>query len=137
MKSKTTLIFIALFVVMVFSVAAKEKPLNQPSGSAPKLAIASFEHNFGSVKAGTPLTFTFKVKNAGDADLEIKNVAPSCGCTSSEFDKVVAAGKEGKITLEVKNTAGYKGDVVKNAVVTTNDPEQPSFTLMLKATFTE
>ncbi len=137
MKSKTTLIFIALFVVMVFSVAAKEKPLNQPTGSAPKLVIASLEHNFGSVKAGTPLTFTFKVKNEGDADLEIKSVSPSCGCTSSEFDKVITSGKQGGITLEVKNTTGYKGDVVKNATVTTNDPNQPSFTLVLKATFTE
>jgi hypothetical protein len=137
MKSKTTLIFIALFVVMVFSGAAKEKPLNQPSGSAPKLAMASFEHNFGSVKAGTPLTFTFKVKNEGDAELEIKNVAPSCGCTTSQFDKTVAAGKQGGITLEIKNTSSYKGDVVKSATVTTNDPNQPSFTLTLRATFTE
>jgi hypothetical protein len=135
MKSKTTLMFIALSVVMVFSVAAKEKPLTP--GGTPKLAIASLEHHFGNVKAGTPLTFTFKVKNSGDADLEIKNVAPSCGCTSSQFDKVILAGKEGGITLEVKNTNGYKGEVVKNATVTTNDPEHPTFTLMLKATFTE
>ena len=137
MKSKTTLIFIALFLVTVFSVAAKEKPSPQPLGTAPKLAIAAFEHNFGSVKAGTPLTFTFKVKNEGDADLEIKNVAPACGCTSSQFDKVVASGKQGSITLEIKNTTGYKGDIVKNATVTTNDPSQPSFTLTLRATFTE
>ncbi|MEW6126959.1 MAG: DUF1573 domain-containing protein [Acidobacteriota bacterium] len=135
MKSKTPLMLIALCLITVFSVVAKENPAT--SGKAPKASITSLEHNFGTVKTGTPLSFTFKVKNTGDADLEIKNVAPSCGCTSSQFDKLIQTGKEGGITLEVKNTEGYKGEVVKNATVTTNDPNQPTFTLVLRATFTE
>lgn len=135
MKSKITLMFMALCLVTVFSVAAKNHP--PISGKAPKASISALEHNFGTVKAGTPLNFTFKVKNTGDAELEIKNVAPSCGCTSSQFDKLIQSGKEGGITLEVKNTESYKGEVIKNATVTTNDPNQPTFTLVLRATFTE
>ncbi len=131
MKSKFTLVLFALLMVSAFSVAASDSP--QPGG--PKLVIASLEHSFGKVKPGTPLTYTFTIKNEGDSNLEITNVAPSCGCTTSEFDKVIAPGKEGKVTLEVKKTDGYKGEIVKNATVTTNDSNHQTFQLILRANF--
>jgi hypothetical protein len=46
------------------------------SGPAPMLVIDSFTHDFGEVKAGTPLRYVFKVKNQGKADLLIHNVSP-------------------------------------------------------------
>ncbi|MGA9770166.1 MAG: DUF1573 domain-containing protein [Blastocatellia bacterium] len=131
MKSKFTFVLFAILCVSAISVAARENP--QPAG--PKLVIASLEHSFGKIKPGTPLTHTFTIKNEGDTDLEIQNVAPSCGCTTSEFDKVIHPGKEGKVTLEVKKTDGYKGEVSKNATVTTNDPNRQTLTLVLRATF--
>jgi len=106
-------------------------------GGKPRLSIPSLEHSFGSVKAGTPLTYSFEIKNAGKVDLEIKSVSPSCGCTTSKYDKVIAAGQTGSVTLEVAKTDGYKGEVAKTATVTTNDPEHQTFTLTLRATFTE
>src|ERR1044072_3202196 len=133
MKSKLTIVLFALLMVSAFSVAARENP--QPGG--PKLVIASLEHSFGKVKPGTPLTYTFTIKNQGDSNLEITNVAPSCGCTTSDFDKVIAPGKEGKVTLEVKKTDGYKGEVSKNATVTTNDPNHQTFQLVLRANFSD
>lgn len=105
------------------------------TGAKPALAIASLEHSFGTVKPGTPLNYTFKVANKGDANLEIVNVAPSCGCTTSNFDKVVEPGKTGGITLAIEKTDNYKGEIVKTATVTTNDPDHQSFTLTLRATF--
>jgi hypothetical protein len=48
-----------------------------PDAGSPKLTMDSMVHDFGTVVSGTPLTFTFKVKNEGTADLQIKNVAPS------------------------------------------------------------
>ena len=136
MKSKLTLILFLLCLAPMISVMASGNQPAQPAGGAPKLVIASMEHSFGNVKAGTPLKYSFKVKNGGDQPLEIANVAPSCGCTTSDFDKVIAPGKEGKITLEVAKTDGYKGEITKTATVTTNDPEHQSFQLILKANFT-
>lgn len=133
MKTKFTLVLFAIFMVSAFSVAASETP--NPAG--PKLVIASLEHSFGKVKPGTPLTYTFKIKNKGDSNLEITNVAPSCGCTTTEFDKVIAPGKEGKVTLEIKKTDNYKTEITKNATVTTNDPEHQSFQLVLRADFSD
>lgn len=46
-------------------------------GAAPKVAVESFSHDFGSVEAGASLKFTFKVKNVGTADLLIQSVAPA------------------------------------------------------------
>lgn len=131
MKSRTAVVLVPLFMFLALSVSAGVKAFS----AGPRLAIASLEHSFGTVKPGTPLSFTFKIKNEGQSDLEIKSVSPSCGCTTSNFDKVVAPGKEGTITLAVEKTEAYKGDVVKTATVVTNDPDKQQFVLTLKAFF--
>lgn len=131
MKSRLSLVGLSLLLTIVFSVSAQETS----STGSPRVKIASLEHSFGTVKPGTPLTHTFKVMNDGKANLEIKSVSPSCGCTTTNFDKVVAPGQTGGITLEVEKTEGYKGEVVKTATVTTNDPDRQTFTLTLRAGF--
>ena len=134
MRSKATLALLPLLLFFVFAVTAQQK-VAATTAAKPILAIESLEHSFGTVKPGTPLTFTFKVVNKGDANLEITNVAPSCGCTTSNFDKVVAPGKSGGITLAIEKTENYKGEIVKTATVTTNDTDHQSFTLTLRANF--
>lgn len=134
MRSKVKLALLPLLLLSVFAVTTQQK-VAATTAAKPKLAIESLEHSFGLVKPGTPLTYTFKVANKGDANLEITNVAPSCGCTSSNFDKVVAPGKTGGITLAIEKTDSYKGEVVKTATVTTNDADHQTFTLTLRATF--
>lgn len=101
----------------------------------PKLVIEERTHDFGEMEAGRPLKHAFKVKNSGDRDLLITSVSPSCGCTASEYDKVIPPGKEGHITLAVERTDGYAGEVAKTAAVTTNDPLAPSLSLALRAYF--
>jgi len=131
MKSRKAVVLVPIFMILALSVSARVKAFS----AGPRLAIASLEHSFGTVKPGTPLSYTFKIKNEGQSDLEIKSVSPSCGCTTSNFDKVVAPGKEGTITLAVEKTEAYKGDVVKTATVVTNDPDKQQFVLTLKAFF--
>ncbi|HKA21791.1 MAG TPA: DUF1573 domain-containing protein [Blastocatellia bacterium] len=130
MKSRASLLVFSLLFTFAFSVAAQD-------GAKPKLSIPSLQHSFGTVKAGTPLNYSFQIKNEGKVDLEIKNVAPSCGCTTSKYDKVIAPGKSGTVTLEVAKTDGYKGEITKTATVTTNDADHQTFMLTLRATFTE
>ena len=132
MKSRMAFVVLSLLLTLAFSAPAQDA---SPAGG-PLLVIASLEHSFGTVKPGAPLSYTFQIKNDGKANLEIKNVSPSCGCTTSSFDKVVAPGKVGNITLSVEKTDGYKGEIVKTASVTTNDPDHQTFTLTLRANFT-
>ena len=84
MKLYKTILALALLTVLAVVAAAGQKPQqpNPPSGAdasvgpAPMLVIESLTHDFGEVKAGTPLRYAFKVKNEGKADLLINNVSP-------------------------------------------------------------
>jgi Protein of unknown function (DUF1573) len=136
MRLKATFIAIILSATVVVVAAQKKATNNAPGTGQPKLAMDSFEHSFGTVKAGTPLNHTFKIKNDGTAPLEITNVSPACGCTTTNYDKVIAPGQTGGITLAIDKTESYSGEVVKTAEVTTNDPSKTRFTLTLKANVT-
>ncbi len=72
MKLRTTVLALAMVLSLSWLAAAQEKPKQMP-----KLAMASFKHDIGEIKPGDQLTYTFKVKNEGTADLQIINVAPS------------------------------------------------------------
>jgi hypothetical protein len=83
MKLYKSTLGLALVVLLALTAAALQKPQqNPPSGAdasvgpAPMLVIESLTHDFGEVKAGTPLRYAFKVKNEGKADLFINSVAP-------------------------------------------------------------
>jgi glutathione peroxidase len=98
--------------------------------TAPKLVLASASYDFGTVREGAEVSHTFKILNDGTADLVIKNVSPACGCTASEFSKVVAPGQMGQVTLSVK-TAGMLGKTERYADIISNDPENPFYKLWL------
>ena len=67
----------ALLLTLLFAAAAiaQENP-PKPNSGTPKLVMESPTHDFGEVKAGSPLRYVFKVKNEGTADLLIQNVQP-------------------------------------------------------------
>lgn len=75
MKLKNLMLALALLAVASAAGMAQEKSEQKANGT-PKLAIAQTSHDFGEIKAGTPLKYSFKIKNEGSADLLIKNVAP-------------------------------------------------------------
>lgn len=104
---------------------------------SPKLSLDSFSHDFGTLDAGTPLKYAFVIKNTGTAPLLIENVTPSCGCTTTDYDKVIPPGQEGKITLEVPQTSAYTGEVTKYATVHSNDPSLQVSRLTLHVFFRE
>ena len=74
MKLKNLFLALALSALVASAGLAQEK--SEQKTAAPKLSIAATTHDFGEVKAGTPLKYSFKIKNEGSADLLIKNVAP-------------------------------------------------------------
>jgi len=104
----------------------------QTAGSkSPRIVTSSLEFNAGDVKEGAIVQHAFEFKNEGNADLTIDEVLPGCGCETVEFDKVIAPGKTGKLTIQVK-TAGFSGAAVKTAVVKTNDPAKPHFEVSMR-----
>jgi archaellum component FlaG (FlaF/FlaG flagellin family) len=66
-----------LLIVWLCGCLTVSAALAQTAASkAPKLVIASTEHNIGEVTRGAEAKYTFVVKNEGNDDLEIRNVAP-------------------------------------------------------------
>jgi uncharacterized protein YgiM (DUF1202 family) len=117
------------------SLALAQDAASAGAGSPAKMVIAETTHDAGDVPKGEVIEHDFVVKNEGAGDLHVLSVKPACGCTTPGFDKIIPAGGEGKITLNV-DTARFKGQISKSASVTTNDPSQPNMRLVINANVT-
>lgn len=96
-----------------------------------KLAAMTFEkyeHNFGKVKEGDKVSYTFKFKNTGANDLIISDARGSCGCTVPQWPKEpVKPGAEGEIKVEY-DSKGKNG--VQNKTVSITANTNPSITTL-------
>src|ERR1700747_2024221 len=100
----------------------------------PKIQFQTPVYDFGKVKSGDPVKYTFIFTNSGDELLILTNVQPSCGCTTAgDWSRQVEPGKTGTIPVQF-NSANYGGQVLKTVTVTCNDRSQRSVGLQLKGT---
>lgn len=91
------------------------------AAQAQRLAVAEPVRDMGIQPKGATIEVRFAVKNTGNADLIITAATPSCGCTVAEFDKIIAPGKTGRVTVRV-DTAAFAGPISKSVTLATNDP---------------
>jgi hypothetical protein len=95
-----------------------------------EIEFRTTRYDFGNVKHGEKLAYTFIYKNTGEIPLVIHSARADCGCTVPEYDnKPVAPGKEGNLKA-VFNTQGFMGYQTKTIQVITNAGMQ---TLALRA----
>ena len=67
----------------------------------PKIQFETQLYEFGRVRAGDPVKYTYVFTNTGDALLVLNNVQPQCGCTAAgEWTKQVEPGQTGKIPIQ-------------------------------------
>jgi Protein of unknown function (DUF1573) len=122
--SKSTPAATAPTAVTPENVAPEEKP----EGPLPVIEFNTTDHDFGTVDEGKKVTFTYKVKNTGQAPLIIQNAAPSCGCTVPEWTKTpIPVGGEGFVKAEF-DTKGKSG--VNNKTITVTANTWPKTTLL-------
>jgi hypothetical protein len=103
-----------------------------PAAAAPKAVVPEDKKDVGTVAKGEVIKQAFVIRNTGSADLLITDVKPACGCTVSEYDRVIKPGAEGKIALMIE-TKQFTGPIAKTALVLTNDPTMPQLTLHVSA----
>jgi hypothetical protein len=73
----------------------------KPEGPLPEFSFEKTEHDFGTIKEGETVSYTFKFKNTGQAPLIISKVQPSCGCTAPDWSKEpIPVGGEGFVKVE-------------------------------------
>jgi hypothetical protein len=102
------------------------------SSSGPKIVFATPVYDFGQIKGGEAVKYTFVFTNAGDRLLEVSGVQPACGCTTAgEWTRQVEPNQTGSIPIQF-NSGGFGGNVGKTITVTCNDPNQPAVTLQIK-----
>ncbi|MEO9531681.1 MAG: DUF1573 domain-containing protein [Crocinitomicaceae bacterium] len=86
-----------------------------------EMSFEEMDYNFGEVKEGTQVKYTYKFKNTGDQNLILINVKGSCGCTvPEEWPKnPIAPGETGEIKV-VFDSQDRVGNVRKNVRVEAN-----------------
>jgi hypothetical protein len=139
------IITISANIVEDFSALTEKQKLK-----APKVTFDTLTYDFGSVKEGDTVKYSFIFVNKGKSDLVIRKIKSSCGCTAVEMvdgssnqkmnsgtkedasgSYIFKKGKGGKIEVAF-NTTGRKGDQSKTITVITNDPERSVITLNIK-----
>lgn len=132
-------IILVLFGVLLVSCnpgTKKATPASQSDESGVAKFVFSEEiHNFGSLKAGEVVSFTFIFRNGGTKTLTITEVDSGCGCTEVIIpDKSIEPGEEGQIEV-IYNTAGEVGKQLKTITLFSN-AEQPKMQLFIRANVT-
>jgi len=99
-----------------------------PMSVAPPAAVTNIEFvqfkettfDFGNIKQSIPAMHVFEFKNVGDRDINLQNVAASCGCTTPNWKGgIYKPGETGQITATY-NAAG-EGGFNKSVTVTTSE----------------
>jgi hypothetical protein len=104
----------------------------EASGPLTTIEFEKIEHDFGTIKSGDVVDYTFKFTNTGDEPLIIKNAKGSCGCTVPQWPKEpIAPGEGGEIEVEFKSK-GKSGIQAKKVTIDANVPGGKTF-LTIKA----
>lgn len=93
-----------------------------------KVEIPDSIYNFGKVKEGEKVVFSYRFKNTGDKPLIIKSAHASCGCTVPEKpEEPIAPGESGYIKV-IFNSLGTGGIIHKQVRVVSN--ARPDFPVL-------
>ncbi|MGL2963338.1 DUF1573 domain-containing protein [Flavobacterium sp. RSB2_4_14] len=106
------------------AVSLEEAPTPPPAdGKYPVFTFETIEHDFGTITQGDKVSYDFKFKNTGEADLIITDAKGSCGCTVPDYPKTpIKPGEDGIIKVSFDST-GKIGLNSKSVTLTCNIKE--------------
>jgi hypothetical protein len=77
-------------------------------------------HDFGTIKHGEVVSYTFTLQNTGNIPLVVKDIVVGCGCTKPMLSKEILKPNE-KATMEVVfDSKGWRGVQFKTVTVHSN-----------------
>lgn len=122
--------FITLLIFGLFSCSVKKQEnISEPNvkfNNIEKNSQIEFEsemHDFGKIKSGEILTFSFVFSNKGKTDLVIENAESDCGCVQANIPKkAIYPGEKGIIEVEF-NSTGLLGKQLKTIEIQSNSKE--------------
>lgn len=114
---------------------AQATPETKPEGPLPVASFERVDHDFGTIREGDKVSYTYKFKNTGEAPLIIQSAQPSCGCTAPDWSKEpIPVGGTGFVKAEF-DSQGKPGIQNKTITVTSNSWPK-TMTLRFKAMVT-
>ena len=106
----------------------------QMASATPRIVCDASTHDFGEAVSGSLVEHDYVVRNDGDTSLEILSVRASCGCTAvNASQNLVAPGETASIHARL-DLSGRTGLQMKTITVTSNDPQNPTYQLVLRGT---
>ncbi len=101
----------------------KEGKNENETSKVPEIEFDEEIHDFGLIKAGEILTYSFVFKNRGEADLIINKAETDCGCVEATIVKnSIPPDKNGMIEVKF-NSAGLFGKQLKTVEIQSNSKE--------------
>jgi hypothetical protein len=99
----------------------------------PQIEFDSTSIDYGTIENGSDGERVFSFTNTGNADLIIRNVKSSCGCTiPKKPEEPIAPGESSEIV--VRYDTKRVGPFRKTITVSTNQEDNPIIALKLKGT---
>ncbi len=117
---KTAYIFLFFFLLSCHSKPSKQQNVDSKSLKPTEITFEKDAHNFGKLKAGETVAYTFTFTNTGKYGLKIESVETDCGCLTVDFtDTYIKPGAKGKIDVEF-NSSGMFGREYKSIIINAN-----------------
>jgi hypothetical protein len=102
----------------------------------PKIATEATRFDFGTVVQGTPVSATFKVRNAGIGTLNIDDLKVACACgVAVAPPSALRAGESATLRVDF-DTARSFGPQRRTVTLYSNDPARPVTTLQIEGAVT-
>lgn len=99
----------------------------------PQMKLVEDTYDFGKIKQNTIVEHTFEFFNAGGDTLKILDISASCGCSVGKLSRrEFAAGEKGTIDVRF-DTRGKLGNQVQRIYIRTNEPDNPTKIVTIKA----
>ena len=81
-------------------------------------------HNFGTLKDGEVLSYSFRYRNTGGSPVKIIGKERDCGCIELNYsEEAVSPGDSSTVEI-ILNTSGEWGNLIKEATVVTSEGER-------------
>ncbi|MEI7831155.1 MAG: DUF1573 domain-containing protein [Prolixibacteraceae bacterium] len=125
---------ISCFVISCQNNSSKQKTTSAPIELNKKKAPGRIEftkeiHNFGTLKEGEIVVYSFQFINTGGSSFRLAKVEPTCGCITVQFNKEEIASQAKSAVDVIFNTAGEWGNQIKTVEIITSDGEAKTLTI--------
>jgi hypothetical protein len=127
-RSTLTITGVSVLLTAGLVYVATQRLLAQPTA-----VFESREVDIGEVLQGQLVEHSFRLRNAGSADLVIDRLDPGCNCTSARASSSrMKPGQNGLVAVNVRTDRSL-GPMMEQVIVHTNDPHNRVVTLKVKS----